>query len=467
MRRTRQGRRRRRWLPVTQPALWLALGVALSGCATVAEEATLPYTPVARPSFLAEPVPLRAGPVARSNADLTTDFLDLTTWHEYYERLPGVSKLEEPIELRFATPGFEPYTPYLSDFVASLRQETGVDLHLAPSPSPPASTVHLHFADRETFDKVTRSALCFLREGNFTLQQGLDGLRVQQRRGKSPPPRDMSIFIPRDVSPAEVRLCFFEEIIQTLGPANDLFRLPESIFNDENAHSRPTPFDLLMLRVLYDARVKPGMNRVDAAEAVRAVLREVNPSGEAIASEPLYQSRFLDDQWRVARSRKATKEQRIAAYDLALAQVRELPSDDYRVLAFSFHRSRVEEHSPARREQIYKDKAARYRSGRRPDELRAAIVDRRYLDALYERKRYRDYADKAPEVLAVLARYGRELDARRTQCGLAQAYRRLDPDAPRTLTHLKRCLAMTRYVFGAEHALTKRWTQWVTDFKNF
>ena len=41
-----------------------------------------------------------------------------------------------------------------------------------------------------------------------------------------------------------MRDCLNEEITQALGPANDLYRLPDSIWNDDNFHGMATPFDM-------------------------------------------------------------------------------------------------------------------------------------------------------------------------------------------------------------------------------
>ena len=34
-------------------------------------------------------------------------------------------------------------------------------------------------------------------------------------------------------------------------PANDLYRLPNSVFNDDNIHTIPTDFDMMVLRATY------------------------------------------------------------------------------------------------------------------------------------------------------------------------------------------------------------------------
>ena len=44
----------------------------------------------------------------------------------------------------------------------------------------------------------------------------------------------MAVFLPGDVSPQEIRDCLHEELAQALGPVNDLYRLTDSVFNDDN-----------------------------------------------------------------------------------------------------------------------------------------------------------------------------------------------------------------------------------------
>ena len=47
----------------------------------------------------------------------------------------------------------------------------------------------------------------------------------------------VAVFLPADAAPQELRDCLHEEIAQALGPLNDLYRLPDSIFNDDNVHT--------------------------------------------------------------------------------------------------------------------------------------------------------------------------------------------------------------------------------------
>ena len=73
-----------------------------------------------------------------------------------------------------------------------------------------------------------------------------------------------------------MRACLNEEIGQALGPVNDLYRLPDSVFNDDNIHLQLTGFDLLMLRILYSPELRVGMSRDAASAALPALLARLN-----------------------------------------------------------------------------------------------------------------------------------------------------------------------------------------------
>ena len=89
-----------------------------------------------------------------------------------------------------------------------------------------------------------------------------------------------AIFVPADVAPQETRDCLHEELAQALGPLNDLYRLPDSVFNDDNIHAVLTSFDMLILRAYYDQELRNGMSRGEAAARIPASSHGSIPAGE-------------------------------------------------------------------------------------------------------------------------------------------------------------------------------------------
>ncbi len=63
--------------------------------------------------------------------------------------------------------------------------------------------------------------------------------------------------------------CLHEEITQGLGLANDSPEARPSIFNDDEEFALLTPMDELMLTMLYDPRLRPGMTEDEARPVVK------------------------------------------------------------------------------------------------------------------------------------------------------------------------------------------------------
>lgn len=85
-----------------------------------------------------------------------------------------------------------------------------------------------------------------------------------------------AVAIIRSEHPDGIRMaCIHEELAQGLGLANDHPHVRPSIFNDDEEFARLTRHDELLLRILYDARLRPGMNAAQAAPIVREIAREL------------------------------------------------------------------------------------------------------------------------------------------------------------------------------------------------
>lgn len=81
------------------------------------------------------------------------------------------------------------------------------------------------------------------------------------------------------------RSCFHEEITQGLGLANDSPDVRPSIFNDDEEFALLTDQDLLMLTILYDPRLSPGMTAAEAAPIARRIATELRPEAPDTGAE--------------------------------------------------------------------------------------------------------------------------------------------------------------------------------------
>ena len=73
------------------------------------------------------------------------------------------------------------------------------------------------------------------------------------------------------------RACLHEEIAQGFGLINDSPRARPSVFNDNEEFALLTRQDELMLKILYDPRLKPGMTLVEARPIVETIAAGLLP----------------------------------------------------------------------------------------------------------------------------------------------------------------------------------------------
>ncbi len=222
---------------------------------------------------------VEASPPGRANADITRDFLDLSFRLESGRELERFTRFEGPVTLRVAGPAPQSLDADLSRLLDRLRGEARIDITRVPADQ--AANVTVEIVPRAQMRRAVPAAACFVVP---RIADWADFLR--NRRG---PAIDWStleirerlaIFIPGDVAPQEVRDCLHEELAQALGPLNDLYRLPDSVFNDDNFHTVLTGFDMLILRATYSGDLRSGMTRAEVARRLPRILARLNPAGK-------------------------------------------------------------------------------------------------------------------------------------------------------------------------------------------
>lgn len=85
-----------------------------------------------------------------------------------------------------------------------------------------------------------------------------------------------AVAVIRAEHPEALRLsCIHEELAQGLGLANDSPAARPSIFNDDEEFALLTRHDELLLRILYDPRLTPGMTEAEARPIVETIAAEL------------------------------------------------------------------------------------------------------------------------------------------------------------------------------------------------
>ena len=219
--------------------------------------------------------------MARSNLDLAQDFLDLTFELESGEKLDHLLRYETPVRVYLALARrSRAYRPDL-DGAASRGCAPRPGIDIAETRDPAAAQIRIEAVPAAQIARVFPTAACFIVPGEtdwqgFMRRRSDDRLRWSDQETLE----RAAIFLPLDTTPQDVRDCLNEEITQALGPANDLYRLPDSIWNDDNFHGMATPFDMLILRALYQPELdeRHVARRGGGARCPR-VLDRVNPQG--------------------------------------------------------------------------------------------------------------------------------------------------------------------------------------------
>jgi len=269
----------------------LVLPLLAAACTPPAAEVAGRRSPMAEANLLPaqlppmkqfKPAPVQ--PTPRANAEIAEDFLDLAFRMESGREIERLSRFEGPVRVSLASGAPGTLSRDLDRLLARLRDEARLDIATA-APGEVAQIV-IETPSRADIQRTVPGAACFVvprvagweefrRNRNGT---ALDWTTLETRERAT-------VMIPRDVSPQEMRDCLHEEVAQALGPLNDLYELPDSVFNDDNIHGALTGFDMLILRAYYAPELASGMTRDETAALIPGVLARLNPAGERAAPE--------------------------------------------------------------------------------------------------------------------------------------------------------------------------------------
>lgn len=262
--------------------LCLLLGACVPGTSgDVASRAAMPELS-AMPGIktFAVPRPDRPG---RANRDIARDFLDLSMKLESGRDLPILTRFETPITVQVT--GTPPPTLQtdLNRLLHRLRSEAGIDIRQVNGPA----NITIQAVSRADIRRELPQAACFVVPNISDISEYRSAKRSRTTAWSAlETRRKAAVFLPNDTSPQEVRDCLHEELAQALGPLNDLYRLPDSVFNDDNVHTVLTGFDMLILRTYYAPELQSGMSRRAVEARLPAILARLNPAGEHIAPRP-------------------------------------------------------------------------------------------------------------------------------------------------------------------------------------
>ncbi|PTQ68940.1 DUF2927 domain-containing protein [Celeribacter persicus] len=275
---------------VTHPILRLLVStVLLAGC--MSAPSRTPDTARAAPASLDLPPmkifsPAPRQSTSRSNASIARDFLDLSFALETGATLDRFTRFEGPITLRITGERIPASLGYdLSRLMDRFRTEAGIEISRVAATAPASITIET-LTQAELSRRAPNTACIVVpnvsswQEFRHARRASLSWTQVERRER-------LAVFIPENIPPQEIRDCLHEELAQALGPLNDLYRLPDSVFNDDNIHSVLTSFDMLILRATYAPELRSGMTRAQVAAALPGILDRIHPAGVGRATDPV------------------------------------------------------------------------------------------------------------------------------------------------------------------------------------
>jgi len=221
----------------------------------------------------------------RSNREIGRDFMDLSFRMESGRPVSRLTRFETPVSVRVTGQVSASLTHDLRALLARLRGEADIDIFMT---SAPQAAITVEAVPKAVLNDAVPRAACFVVPRVSSWAEFKRVRRTPQVDWTTLERRDRAaVFVPSDAAPQEIRDCLHEELAQALGPLNDLYRLPDSTFNDDNIHAVLTGFDMLILRAYYDPALANGMRRGAVAARLQGILARLNPAGQAQPIQPL------------------------------------------------------------------------------------------------------------------------------------------------------------------------------------
>ncbi|MCG7521197.1 DUF2927 domain-containing protein [Ruegeria sp. Ofav3-42] len=263
----------------------ILVGLAMAGCTSVT-----PPEPQTRVKVIEANLPpakaftsTRPIPPARSNANISDDFLALHFALEGGTKLPVFTRFETPVTVRLTGSPTPSMQRDLTRLLSRLQREAGIDIRQI---SEGQANITIEAVSQSQIQRLLPQAACFVVPNASSFEEYRKDRRKRKSSWTALRSRErLGIFIPYDASPQEKRDCLHEELAQALGPLNDLYHLPDSVFNDDNIHTILTGFDMLILRTAYSPQLQSGMTREQVEAALPGILSRLNPRGDALPKQ--------------------------------------------------------------------------------------------------------------------------------------------------------------------------------------
>lgn len=183
----------------------------------------------------------------------------------------AIGKWRSPVRLAIQGKPGDRHLEFLGRHAATLSNLTGLSIVLAKPGE--AANITVAFVPRSQMSKIQIGGVKQDLIERLAAPGGCYFISWQKPVGTI---IGAAIVVNTDRDLARTNSCLLEELTQSLGLPNDTDVLRPSIFSDHDTLFELSRSDAIVVRTLYDPRLKPGMPKAEALKVVPAIVRELN-----------------------------------------------------------------------------------------------------------------------------------------------------------------------------------------------
>lgn len=386
--------------------------------------------------------PDSGGGVSRANSVIASEFTSLVFSTENGTRIPRLLKYEAPIRVAL-DPRLNAYRSDLAQVLGQMRNKAGIDIAITAG----SAQINIEQVPAAALRQVYPTAACVVVPGVSSFSQFRRGNFVRWSHQRSL--EQAAIFIPDNSPPYIVRACLNEEIAQALGPVNDLYRISDTVFNDDNVYNALTRYDLLILRILYSDELHSGMSEATVRAKLPALLANANPQGHQQG-----QANRSDSRWKTlietAMNSGNPRPTRIRAAEQAIQRGRRM--GDHRLAhALLIYGRLTLQNSPELAAPAFEEAYSLNLSQLGPDNLRTALTGMHMGAVAIAAGQFNEVITLTSPALATAQRFNDPVMMAGIQGMRALAFTQLGQNRQAEAARLD-SLAQARYAFGENAA---------------
>lgn len=180
-----------------------------------------------------------------------------------------VKKFVRPVRYHMVSTSRVDRRASVRDYLTALSAAVD-NLDISETSEPESADLLVYLTDRADYVATIRATTFNGAASAFMERNACSSLLAARRSGIE----RAAVYLVADEGFAPFAHCLVEEVAQSLGPANDDDALAGSIFNDRSEDVGLGALDFLILSVLYDPRIRPGMGRADVAKVLPQVITD-------------------------------------------------------------------------------------------------------------------------------------------------------------------------------------------------